>query len=158
MSIRLTAINHGQIYNLRTHGDKLSGLAGPFPSLVSFLEEMHENCPAEPFFSGPRSSSIHAGPVPVYDQLETHLRCEHTSQGLQVNANRFRERHEQVQVYMLENDDCTVAMALPAYMGRTNVSALFTAVMSEICATSRSAATRGMTFLPPVVAGARMWP
>jgi hypothetical protein len=116
MNIRSTPINHKQIYNLRTHGDKLSGLAGPFPSLVSFLEEMHENCPAEPFFSGPRSSSIHAGPVPVYDQLETHLRCEHTSQGLQVNANRFAERHEQVQVYMLENDACTIAMEVPLWI------------------------------------------
>ena len=45
MNIRSTPINHKQIYNLRTHGDKLSRLAGPFPSLVSFLEEMHENCP-----------------------------------------------------------------------------------------------------------------
>jgi len=116
MNIRSTPINHKQIYNLRTHGDKLSRLAGPFPSLVSFLEEMHENCPPEPFFSGPRSSSIHAGPVPVYDQLETHLRCEHTSQGLQVNANRFAEHHEQVQVYMLENDACTVAMEVPLWI------------------------------------------
>ena len=116
MNIRSTPINHKQIYNLRTHGDKLSRLAGPFPSLVSFLEEMHENCPPEPFFSGPRSSSIHAGPVPVYDQQETHLRCEHTSQGLQVNANRFTERHEQVQVYMLENDACTVAMEVPLWI------------------------------------------
>jgi hypothetical protein len=116
MIIRLTAINHGQIYNLRTHGDKLSRLAGTFPSLRSFLEDMHENCPPEPFFSGPRSSSIHAGPLPIYDQPKTHTRCEHTMQGLQVNANRFRERHEQVQVYMLENDDCTVAMEVPLWI------------------------------------------
>jgi hypothetical protein len=33
-------------------------------------------------------------------------------------------------------------------MGRTNVSADSTAEISEICATSRSAAMRGMRFLP----------
>jgi hypothetical protein len=30
-------------------------------------------------------------------------------------------------------------------------------MMSEICATSSSAATRGSVFLPMLVAGARMW-
>ncbi len=116
MNIRSTSINHKQIYNLRTHGDKLSRLAGPFPSLVTFLEQMHENCPPEPFFSGPRSSSIHAGPVPVYEQPTTNPRCEQTLHGLQVNAHRFTERHEQVQVYMLENDNCTVAMEVPLWV------------------------------------------
>ena len=45
-------------------------------------------------------------------------------------------------------------------MGRRKVSGDSTAMMSEICATSSFAATRGMTFFPKVVAGARMcvWP
>src|SRR3954469_995401 len=41
-------------------------------------------------------------------------------------------------------------------MGRTNVSALSTPTISEICCTSRSAAARGMTFFPLEVDGARM--
>jgi len=116
MTIRSTSINHKQIYNLRTHGDKLSRLASQFPTLIAFLDDMHDACPPGPFFSGPRSSSIHAGPVPVYDKPTTHARCEQTLQGLQVNAERFTERHEQVQVYMLENDDCTVAMEVPLWI------------------------------------------
>ena len=40
--------------------------------------------------------------------------------------------------------------------GRSNVSALTTAVISLICATSSFAAIRGETFLPAAVAGARM--
>ena len=131
MTIRSTSINHKQIYNLRTHGDKLARLAGPFPSLVSFLEQMHEDCPPEPFFSGPRSSSIHAGPLPVYDQPKTHLRCEQTLQGLQDNADRFKERHEQVQVYMLENDDCTVAMEVPLWIDYQEAGVFQTLMTSD---------------------------
>ena len=46
------------------------------------------------------------------------------------------------------SEDCTVAITLPAKIGRTKVSGEWTATISEICATSSSAATRGMTFLP----------
>src|SRR5580693_4627532 len=42
-------------------------------------------------------------------------------------------------------------------MGRTNVSADSTAMMSEICATSSSAAMRGATSLPNPVAGSSRW-
>ena len=42
-------------------------------------------------------------------------------------------------------------------MGRSNVSALSTLVMSLIWATSSLAATRGAAFLPLAVAGNRMW-
>ena len=133
MNIRSTSINHKQVYNLRTHGDKLDRLAGPFPSLISFLEEMHEDCPPEPFFSGPRSSSIHAGPLPVYDQPKTHIRCEHTLQGLRVNADRFAERHEQVQVYMLENDDCTVAMEVPLWINHQEAGVFQALMKADQC-------------------------
>ena len=50
----------------------------------------------------------------------------------------------------------TVWIALPAYVGRRKTSALSTARMSEICGTSRSAATRGNVFFPFAVAGATM--
>src|SRR5471032_1479158 len=42
-------------------------------------------------------------------------------------------------------------------MGRSKVSGPSTLVISEICATSSLAATRGRMFLPSAVAGARMW-
>jgi len=116
MTIRSTVIEHKQSFNLRTHEYKLSRLAGEFPSLISFLNKMHQACPDEPFFNGPRSSSIHAGPLPVYGDMTTHVRCEQTLQGLVVNADRFSERHEQVQFYMLEHDDCTVAMEVPLWV------------------------------------------
>ena len=45
-------------------------------------------------------------------------------------------------------------MALPAYIGRSNVSGATTLMMSEICATSSSAETRGSTFLVALVDGA----
>ena len=58
---------------------------------------------------------------------------------------------------LMASFELTVARALPAYMGRTKVSASTTALISEIWATSRSAAMRGMTFLPVVVAAATRW-
>ncbi len=49
---------------------------------------------------------------------------------------------------------CTVWMALPAYIGRSNVSGDTTLITSDTCMTSSRAATRGMTFLPDAVAAA----
>ena len=43
------------------------------------------------------------------------------------------------------SSDLTVAIALPAYVGRTKVASSFTSITSESCATSSSAATRGKT-------------
>ncbi|KAJ6257041.1 hypothetical protein Dda_7925 [Drechslerella dactyloides] len=51
----------------------------------------------------------------------------------------------------------TVAMMLPAYIGRTKVSDDSTAVMSETCCTSSMAARRGMTFLPKMEWTERIW-
>jgi len=42
-------------------------------------------------------------------------------------------------------------------MGRVKVSADSTLMMSETCALSSSAATRGITFLPVAVAAAKTW-
>ena len=47
---------------------------------------------------------------------------------------------------------CTVAIMLPAYTGRSKVSPLITALMSEIACTSSIAATRGKIFFAVVVA------
>jgi hypothetical protein len=55
----------------------------------------------------------------------------------------------------LASDDCTVCQGVAGIDRRTKVSGDSTPTMSEICATSSSAATRGITFLPLVVAGAR---
>ena len=52
--------------------------------------------------------------------------------------------------------DLTVAMQLPAYMGRLKVSSDTTSVISEICCTSSKALTLGKTFFPKVVAGANI--
>ena len=50
----------------------------------------------------------------------------------------------------------TLAMALPAYMGRTNVSADSTARTSDSMPMLSLAATRGSTFLPMAEEGAMM--
>lgn len=133
MSIRTTKLEHKQTYHLRTHEDKLPRLAGEFPTLVSFLDEMHLNCPDKPFSSGPRSSNIQAGPLPVYEEPGTYSRCEQTLQGLETNALRFDERHEQVQVYMLENDRCTVAMEVPLWINYQEAGVFQELMTSDQC-------------------------
>ena len=55
---------------------------------------------------------------------------------------------------MTESAEVTVAIALPAYVGRTNVASPLISVTSDRGATSSFTATRGMKFLPLLDAGA----
>jgi hypothetical protein len=128
-AIRSTTINHRQTYNLRTHCEKLGKLSTDFQSLVDFLDQMHDACPSTPFLTGPRASSIHAGPQPRYDDSTNHGRSKYTRAGLQQNAGRFQERHEQVQVHMLEHDDTTVAMEVPLWL-EFDQAGVFQSIMS----------------------------
>lgn len=115
MSLRSTPLYHGQIYHLRTHQTRVEQLCSGFPQLVEFLELAHTNCPTDPFFHGPRSSSIHAGPQPQYEDVPGHQRCGQSEQGLEQNRHRFREAHEQVQMFMLEHCEATIAMEVPLW-------------------------------------------
>ena len=60
-------------------------------------------------------------------------------------------------ITLILSEDCTVAIALPAYIGLKKVSTLSTFMMSEIWATSNKAATLGIKFFPVVVAAANTW-
>mmetsp|Transcript_67382 Transcript_67382/g.186485 ORF Transcript_67382/g.186485 Transcript_67382/m.186485 type:complete len:205 (-) Transcript_67382:353-967(-) len=59
-------------------------------------------------------------------------------------------------IILTASEEVTVAMALPAYMGRSKVSSPSTAVISERGATSSLAATRGMKSLAKLVLPAKM--
>ena len=73
------------------------------------------------------------------------------------DASAASKAVERTVISLIESDDCTVARAFPAYIGRLKVSCEITSIMSEICITSSNAAARGIIFLPKVVAGAKTW-
>ncbi len=128
--LRSTILYHGQAYHLRSHSQRLQQQAQNFPGLLDFLEQVHSNCPTEPFQRGPRSSGIHAGPQPVYQTFTSHTRIQQTADALLVNSRRFHERHEQVQMFMMENCPDTVAMEVPVWVTRDE-SGPFAAIIQQ---------------------------
>ena len=116
--LRSTILYHGQLYHLRSHSLRLQQQAHNFPQLQQFLELVHTSCPSEPFSRGPRSSGIHAGPQPEYQTFTSHARIQQTADALRMNSRRFQQRHEQVQIFMMENCPHTMAMEVPVWATR----------------------------------------
>ena len=107
----------GGYYNYKTHDLKLNSLCNGFGSLKSYLDEMFFNCPNEYFNSGPRSSGLkfRLNNLKLH-QISGHEISELARQGLEINKDRFRENHPKVQVFLLENDDKTIAMEIPIWI------------------------------------------
>jgi len=78
---------------------------------------MFFNCPNEYFNSGPRSSGLkfRLNNLKLH-QISGHEISELARQGLEINKDRFRENHPKVQVFLLENDDKTIAMEIPIWI------------------------------------------
>lgn len=107
----------GGYYNYKVHDLKLEKLSNGFSSLKNYLNEMFSNCPNEYFNSGPRSSGLRF----VLNNLDLvrvtgHQISDLARQGLKINQDRFKEAHPKVQVFLLENDDKTIAMEVPIWV------------------------------------------
>ncbi|MEK6835329.1 MAG: PD-(D/E)XK nuclease family protein [Nanoarchaeota archaeon] len=107
----------GGYYNYKVHDLKLEKLSNGFSSLKNYLNEMFSNCPNEYFNSGPRSSGLRF----VLNNLDLvriagHQISDLARQGLKINQDRFKEAHPKVQVFLLENDDKTIAMEIPIWV------------------------------------------
>ncbi len=116
--IRSIRLDHkGGYYNYKTHELKLNNLCNGFSSLKNYLGEMFTRCPNEYFNSGPRSSKLKfkLNDLKLF-QITGHEVSDLASQGLKFNQNRFKDAHPKVQVFLLENDDRTVAMEVPIWI------------------------------------------
>ncbi len=119
MVIRHTSFDHkGGWYHYRVHAIKLSELCKDnLFSLRKYLESVFEECPHDYFQIGPRSSALRF----KLDNLDlksakNHDLCDWTRLGLEKYSERYDTAHSQVQVFMLENDDRTVAVEVPLWL------------------------------------------
>ena len=116
--IKSKNLNHsGGFYMYRLHDLKLNKLCNNgFQSLKKYLDEVYHKCPDEYFNSGPRGSMLKFKlPVDLIEVNghEVSLLAKH---GLKEYKERFQQAHPRVQVFMLENDNNTVAMEVPLWI------------------------------------------
>ncbi len=122
MVIQQTVLEHpGGFYQYRVHNLKsdslCNGLNGYY-SLKNYLQSMFNDCPHHLFRAGgPRSSALKfkIDDVNVIEVLG-HEVSELARLGLQINKDRYKTAHSQVQVFMLENDSKTLAVEIPIWM------------------------------------------
>ncbi|MAG45427.1 MAG: hypothetical protein CMH63_01490 [Nanoarchaeota archaeon] len=119
MVIRQIGFDHkGGWYHYRIHTLKTSELCKDrLFELRQFLEEMFKDCPHHYFQRGPRSSTLKF----KLDNLDlkhvkNHDLCDWTSHGLEQNRSIYKTAHSKVQVFMLENDDKTIAVEIPLWL------------------------------------------
>lgn len=105
----------GGVYFYRVHTHKVRYLCEE--RLYAFLHSMFYSCPHDYFQDGPRSSSLKFK-ISGLDvkHVRGHEVCSLAEAGLKINSERFKDNHSRVQVFMLENDDNTVAMEIPIWL------------------------------------------
>ena len=108
----------GGLYIYRTHNEKLKGLCcNGFSSLMDYLGMMFTNCPNDYFKEGPRSSMLRMSLSDLdIKQVIGHEMSILTKYALEINKERFNSNHQKVQVFMLENDNKTIAMEIPVWL------------------------------------------
>ena len=116
--IRSKNLQHsGGFYIYRLHDLKLNRLCNNgLDSLRNYLNEVFEKRPDGYFNSGPRSSTLKFKlPVNLIEVNghEVSLLAKH---GLKEYKERFQQAHPRVQVFMLENDNSTIAMEVPLWI------------------------------------------
>jgi len=118
MVIRGVSLQHkGGYYPYKLHNLKLNKLSFEHPKLIWYLNRMFEKCPDNYFHNGPRSSALKF----KLSDLNVHQIIGHEVSslcrlGLKMNEDRFKDNHQRVQVFMLENDDKTVSMEVPIWL------------------------------------------
>ena len=117
--IKKTFLNHkGGLYFYRVHQTKTDKLcANGLSGLRDFMDDMFFRCPDEYFHKGPRSSNLKISLNNLdLRQISGHEISNLASLGLKHNKDKFRDNHSKVQVFMLENDDKTIAMEVPVWL------------------------------------------
>ena len=87
-----------------------------FNSLQDYLYYILNNCPNDYFNSGPRSSALKFKLDVDIKPIKNHEMCGLCKNGLDVYKKRYSSNHSKVGVFMLENDDKTIALEIPVWM------------------------------------------
>jgi hypothetical protein len=107
----------GGYYNYKVNHLKLNKIPNKFNPLKNYLEEMFVNCPNEYFNSGPRGSGLKfkLNNLRIH-QISGHEISDLATQAVKINRERFKDMHPKIQVFLLENDDKTIAMEIPIWI------------------------------------------
>lgn len=118
MVIKKLSLDHkGGFYLYRAHQSKINKLcSNGFSGLKDYIEDMFWNCPDKYFQVGPRSSKLKFKLNPSIKQLSGHEISLLASIGLNNYKDMYKTNHSKVQVFMLENDDKTIAVEVPVWL------------------------------------------
>ncbi|MEM4755719.1 MAG: hypothetical protein QW594_01155 [Candidatus Woesearchaeota archaeon] len=108
--IKKASFNHGWWYYYRVHTEKLEQLIIP-EGLKHYLLSLFSSCPHDYFSQAPRSSALrfeHAIPL---QKLYFHEISQLAK--LSEAYQQYRTAHSRVELYLLENDDKTIAVEVP---------------------------------------------
>ena len=123
---KLRLEHKGGYYNYKVNELKTNQLCNGFGSLTNFLDEMFKNCPDEYFNYGPRSSGLRfkLNNLKIHN-IKGHEISDLARQALKLNKDRFKDQHQKVQVFLLENDDKTIAMEIPIWIYPQELNNIF---------------------------------
>jgi len=116
--VRYTKLEHpGGVYIYRVHKAKLDSLCtDDIIKLKEYLDVVFDTCPDTYFHSGPRGSSLKFSTTHSTLDLRGHRVCDFAKNGLTINKERFKSNHSKVQLFMLENDQNTIAIEVPIWL------------------------------------------
>ena len=115
--IKQISFKHGWFYHYRVHNLKTDGLTNGCSELNDYLYDMFDNCPHDYFESGPRGSSLKFKLSNLkMIEINGHEVSTLARYGLEENKHRYKSNHSKVQVFMLENDDKTLAVEVPIWL------------------------------------------
>ncbi len=114
--IKHASFEHGWFYHYRVHNKKAELLNNGLNPVRDYLYKVFDNCPNEYFEKGPRGSSLKFNVGIKPKEITGHEVSTLTRYGLEQNEGRYTSNHSKVQVFMLENDDKTIAVEVPIWI------------------------------------------
>lgn len=91
-------------------------LGNGFSSVNEYLNSVFDYCPDEYFLKGPRGSKLKFKVDADIRCITNHEVSKLAKIGLEVNDERYKSNHSKVQVFMLENDNKTIAIEVPLWL------------------------------------------
>jgi len=118
MVIKQALFNHkGGRYLYMMHTEKIRKLCiGKFKVIEEYLHSLLENCPNDYFNNGPRGSCLKFKLIDSVMVVKGHEVSSLAKRALEINRERFKDKHSKIQTFMLENDDNTLAMEVPIWL------------------------------------------
>ena len=115
MMIQHVSLDHGWFYHYRLHKAKLGLLRdNGLTSLHNYLNNVFENCPQEPFLTGPRGSRLKFSLGIEPRRIDNHEVTMLAREGLA--WNKYTDAHSNVQVFMLSYDNSTIGVEVPIWL------------------------------------------